>query len=170
MAWPAVVPLPGEDRNIDMNRQRFHRGESAMSDAQLHMAERAVDPAGELNDSAHRIKMLDYSVNYWLGGSPQGIVDLKKAREAATAIVMRGKLDAEKYGRYAVQAMKEGNPSIAIDKLTRAYDSVPDNQHLEAMVTQDGRITARAVNRDTGEVDRPHRRARLARGGRITGR
>lgn len=140
--------LPGEDRSLQDNQQRFHRGEGvALNDQELHAMDRTVDPANELNASARMVKKLDMGVNYWIAkGDPQ------KASKVAQALIMRAKLDAEKYGRYAVNELRQGNTAHALDFLKKAYDLVPDGQHLDASVTPDGKIAARVIDSATGEA------------------
>jgi hypothetical protein len=122
--------------------------ENAMTDAQYKQLGQAVDPRGQLNESAGYIARLDATIKSSLVRGDQ-----KAAKALATSLTEYGALKSEQYGNYALDLMKKGDMQGAIHFLEKAYDFQPDGKTLQATVGSDGLVHAQTTDADGKVAD-----------------
>lgn len=139
----------GDQKGVDVdgNHKRLANHEGAYSDEEIKAINKAVDPNGELSESARVIARLDAGVKYHLARGDQ-----KKAAEMAKSLLAYGGLQASKFGAAAARAMQVGKNDEAAKYIALGLDQVPDGRSIGVAADKNGAFHATAKDPQTGEV------------------
>ena len=136
-----------QDPDAEARIQAFNNGAGAADGEAMHAVHRAVDPNHQMTQQElASASVAALKVYYDSKGQPEA------GAKAIGEIMQHQKAVSAHYSATAAQAFQQGDVQTGLKFLKAAYDQVPDGQHIDAMVQQDGTVAYRLTDSSSGRV------------------
>ena len=136
-----------QDPDAQARVQAFNNGAGAADGEAMHAVHRAVDPNNQMSQQELATASVAALKAYYDGkGQPEA------GAKAIGEIMQHQKAVSAHYSATAAQAFQQGDVQNGLKFLKAAYDQVPDGQHIDAMVQQDGTVAYRLTDSSSGRV------------------
>lgn len=133
--------------DVDGKAKRLGNHETGYTDSEIAAINKAVDPDGELSESAKVIARLDAATKFHLAKG-----DPKKAAQMAQSLLAYGGMQASKFGAAAARAIQSGKNDEAAKYISLGLDQVPDGRSIGVAADKNGVFHATATDPQSGEV------------------
>ena len=114
---------------------QYAPGQGGLSEEELAIAKKAVDPEGKLTESQRNMAALGSVYQYWANRG-----DGRKAGRVAFQMLQYYRNAAQRYAAIAAHAAQGDKASLAAEAAVRAYQTVPGGKNMSFEVKPDGGI------------------------------
>ena len=136
-----------QDPDAQARIQAFNNGAGAADGEAMHAVHRAVDPNNQMTQQQLAgASVAAIKAYYDNKGQPEA------GAKAIGEIMQHQKAVSAHFSANAQQAFQQGDVNNGLKFLKAAYDQVPDGQHIDAMIQQDGSVAYRLTDSHSGRV------------------
>ena len=136
-----------QDPDAEARVQAFNNGAGAADGEAMHAVHRAVDPNHQMTQQELATASVAAVKSYYdAKGQPEA------GAKAIGEIMQHQKAISAHFSATAAQAFQQGDVANGLKFLSAAYDQVPDGQHIDAQIQQDGTVAYRLTDSHSGRV------------------
>ena len=136
-----------QDPDAQARVQAFNNGAGAADGDAMHAVHRAVDPNHQMTQQELATASVAAVKSYYdAKGQPEA------GAKAIGEIMQHQKAISAHFSATAAQAFQQGDVANGLKFLKASYDQVPDGQHIDAQIQQDGTVAYRLTDSHSGRV------------------
>ena len=136
-----------QDPDAQARVQAFNNGAGAADGEAMHAVHRAVDPNHQMTQQELATASVAAVKSYYdAKGQPEA------GAKAIGEIMQHQKAISAHFSATAAQAFQQGDVANGLKFLKASYDQVPDGQHIDAQIQQDGTVAYRLTDSHSGRV------------------
>ena len=136
-----------QDPDAAARIQAFNNGAGAADGEAMHAVHRAVDPNNQMTQQELATASVAALKSYYdAKGQPEA------GAKAIGEIMQHQKAVSAHFSATAAQAFQQGDVVNGMKFLKASYDQVPDGQHIDAQIQQDGTVAYKLTDSHTGRV------------------
>ena len=136
-----------QDPDAQARVQAFNNGAGAADGEAMHAVHRAVDPNHQMTQQELATASVAAVKSYYdAKGQPEA------GAKAIGEIMQHQKAISAHFSATAAQAFQQGDVANGLKFLKASYDQVPDGQHIDAQIQQDGTVAYKLTDSHTGRV------------------
>ena len=136
-----------QDPDAAARVQAFNNGAGAADGDAMHAVHRAVDPNNQMTQQELATASVAALKSYYdAKGQPEA------GAKAIGEIMQHQKAVSAHFSATAAQAFQQGDVANGLKFLKASYDQVPDGQHIDAQIQQDGTVAYRLTDSHSGRV------------------
>ena len=136
-----------QDPDAQARVQAFNNGAGAADGEAMHAVHRAVDPNHQMTQQELATASVAAVKSYYdAKGQPEA------GAKAIGEIMQHQKAISAHFSATAAQAFQQGDVANGLKFLKASYDQVPDGQHIDAQIQQDGTVAYKLTDSHSGRV------------------
>jgi hypothetical protein len=136
-----------QDPDAQARVKAFNDGAGAADGEAMHAVHRAVDPNHQMTQQELATASVAALKSYYDSkGQPEA------GAKAIGEIMQHQKAVSAHFSATAAQAFQQGDVPTGLKFLKASYDQVPDGQHIDAQIQQDGTVAYRLTDSHSGRV------------------